>query len=150
MVRDVPEGDRAEAHDVAANLYQLTVYALVQLGHPDIAHLAVRDGLRLAEAGSDALRAAVLRCTLSWLLLTQGRYVESHRLATATAAGVAPSGASPVAAWSVYGSLLLTGATAYGRAGDRPAARVLLDEAREAAAQATATTTSRRSAPTCC
>jgi transcriptional regulator with XRE-family HTH domain len=135
MVRDVPEGDRAEAHDVAANLYQLTVYALVQLGHPDIAHLAVRDGLRLAEAGSDALRAAVLRCTLSWLLLTQGRYVESHRLATATAAGVAPSGASPVAAWSVYGSLLLTGATAYGRAGDRPAARVLLDEAREAAAQ---------------
>lgn len=35
----------------------------------------------------------------------------------------------------MYGSLLLTGATAYGRAGDRPGARVLLDEARAAASR---------------
>ena len=86
MVRDAPETERAEAHDVAANLYQLTVYTLVQLGHPDIAHLAIRDGLRLAEGAADPLRAAVLRCTLSWLLLTQGRYMEAHRLATGSAA----------------------------------------------------------------
>jgi len=49
---------------------------------PDIAHLAVRDALRLAEFGSDPLRPAVLRTTLAWLLLTQGRSVEAHRLAS--------------------------------------------------------------------
>jgi transcriptional regulator with XRE-family HTH domain len=92
MVRDVPEAERAEAHDVAGNLFQLVTYTLVQLGHPDIAHIAVRDGMRHAENGPDPLRAAVLRCTLSWLLLTQGRYVEAHRLATATAAGPPPLG----------------------------------------------------------
>jgi hypothetical protein len=59
--------------------------------------------------------------------------VESHRLATATAARVAPAGESPLPAWALYGSLLLTGATAAGRAQDRPTALVLLDEAAEAA-----------------
>jgi transcriptional regulator with XRE-family HTH domain len=134
MVRELPATEQAEAHDVAGNLFQLVTYTLVQLGHPDLAHLAVGDGLQHAENGADPLRAAVLRCTLSWLLLTQGRYAEAHRLATATAANVAPSGGSPLPHWSVYGSLLLTGATAYGRAGDRPGARVLLAEAHEAAA----------------
>lgn len=134
-VRGASDVERGEAHDLAAQLYQLTVCTLVQLGYPDIAHLAIRDALRLAEFGSDPLRPAVLRCTLAWLLLTQGRSVEAHRLATATAAAVAPRGDSPLPFWSVYGSLLLTGATAYGRAGDRPGARVLLDEARDAASR---------------
>ena len=132
-VRQVRTADRGDAHDLAAQVHQLAACTLIHLGYPDVAHLALRDALSLAEAGSDPLRVAALRCSLSWLLLTQGRFVEAHRLATATAAGLAPTGNTPLPTWSLYGSLLLTGATAAGRAGDRPVAGVLLDEAAEAA-----------------
>lgn len=71
--------------------------------------------------------------SLAWLLLAQGRFVESHKLATTTAADLAPAGGSLLPVWSLFGSLLLTGATAAGRAGNRPVAGVLLGEAREAA-----------------
>ncbi len=105
----------------------------MHLGYPDVAHLALREALTLAAAGSDPLRPAALRCSLAWLLLTQGRFVESHRLATATAASIGPTGDTPLPAWGLYGSCLLTGATAAARAGDRPVATVLLGEATGAA-----------------
>jgi transcriptional regulator with XRE-family HTH domain len=132
-LREAREAERGEAHDLAAQLHQLAACTLVHLGYPDVAHLALREALTLAAAGTDPHRTEALRCSLSWLLLTQGRFVESHRLATATAAGIGPKGDSPLPAWTLYGSLLLTGATAAGRAQDRPTAGVLLDEAREAA-----------------
>lgn len=134
-VREAPEAERGAAHDVAAQVHQLAACTLVHLGYADIAHLALREALNLASAGTDPLRVSALRCSLSWLLLTQGRFTESHQLATATAAGIAPSEDSPLPTWSLYGSLLLTGATAAGRAGERPVAGVLLDEAREAASR---------------
>ncbi len=132
-VRDARADQRAEAHDLAARLHQLAACTLVHLGYPDIAHLALREALALADAGSDPLRPAALRCSLAWLLLTQGRFVESHRLATATAATIGATGESPPPAWSLYGSCLLTGATAAARGGDRPVAGVLLGEAAGAA-----------------
>lgn len=132
-IRDASAADQADAHDLAAQIHQLAACTLVHLGYPDVAHLALREALALASAGSDPLRAGALRCSLSWLLLTQGRFTESHKLATATAASIAPTGESSLPAWSLYGSLLLTGATAAGRAGERPVAAVLLDEATEAA-----------------
>jgi transcriptional regulator with XRE-family HTH domain len=132
-IREARDTERAAAHDLAAQLYQLAACTLVHLGYPDVAHLALREALNLAAAGTDPLRVEALRCSLSWLLLTQGRFVESHRLATATAARIGPTGDSALPAWALYGSLLLTGATAAGRAQDRPVADVLLDEAREAA-----------------
>jgi transcriptional regulator with XRE-family HTH domain len=132
-IRQARDADRPAAHDVAAQLHQLAACTLVHLGYPDVSHLALREALALATAGTDPLRIEALRCSLSWLLLTQGRFVESHRLATATAARVAPTGESPLPAWALYGSLLITGATAAGRAQDRPTAHVLLGEAAEAA-----------------
>ena len=132
-VRDVPAAERADARDVAAQVHQLAACTLVHLGYPDIAHLALRDALALAADGVDPLRPAALRGSLSWVLLTQGRYAEAHRLATASAAGLGPADGSAMPAWSLYGSLLLGGATAAARAGDRPLAGVLLDEARAAA-----------------
>ncbi|MGI5133114.1 helix-turn-helix domain-containing protein [Pseudonocardia sp. CA-107938] len=132
-VRDVSADQRAEARDLTAQLLQLSSCVLVHLGYGDVAHLALREALTLAADGSDPLLGSVLRGSLSWVLLTQGRYDEAHRLATASAAGLAPTGESPLPAWSVYGSLLLGGATAAGRAGDRPLAGVLLDEAHLAA-----------------
>lgn len=132
-VREVPADQRATARDLAAQVHQLAACVLVHLGHGDAAHLALRDALTLAADGSDPVRGAALRGSLSWVLLTQGRYPEAHRLATAAAAALAPNGGSTLPVWSLYGSLLLGGATAAGRAGDRPLAVVLLDEARTAA-----------------
>jgi transcriptional regulator with XRE-family HTH domain len=134
-VRQVPVAERPEASELAAVVHQLAACTLVHLGYGDVAHLALREAIRLAGDGNDELLAAALRCSMAWLLLTQGRFVESNRLATAAAAEVAPTGDSPAPAWSVYGSLLLTGATAAGRADDRPTAGVLLGEAGEAAAR---------------
>jgi hypothetical protein len=132
-LREVRSEDRAVAHDLAAQLYQIAGYTLVHLGHTDTAHQAIREALRLAEHGHDPLRPLALHGAMAWLCLNQGRYEESHRVAAAAAAAVAPTGESPLPAWAVYGSLLLTGATAAGRAQDRPKAQVLLEEAREAA-----------------
>lgn len=132
-VREAPATDSAAAHDLAAQVHQLAASTLVHLGYADVAHLALRDALMLASIGSDPLRVSSLRCSLAWLLLTQGRFVESHKLATASAASLAPRGESELPVWSLYGSLLLTGATAAGRADDRPVAGLLLDEARAAA-----------------
>jgi transcriptional regulator with XRE-family HTH domain len=129
----VSADERPAAHDVAAELWQIAACTLVHLGYPDSAHLALRGALTYAQAGSDPLRPFVLRSTMAWLLLNQGRFPESHKVATAAAAGIAPTGNSPLPAWSLYGSLLLSGATAAGRAQDRSTAGVLLDEAAEAA-----------------
>ena len=125
--------DRADTAQLAAQIHEIAASTLVHLGYGDIAHLALREALRLAEDGNDELLPAALRCSLAWVLLTQGRFTESHELATATAARVAPRDGSPLPAWALYGSLLLTGATSAGRAGNRPVAGVLLDEARGAA-----------------
>ena len=129
----VRQAPTAEALDLAAQIHQIAACTLVPLGYVDAAHLALREALTLAAAGSDPLRAPALRGTLSWVLLTQGRYAESHRLAAATAAALALTGGSALPLWSLYGSLLLTGAAAVARAGDRPAAGQLLDEATQVA-----------------
>lgn len=131
----VPADDVPRAHDLAAEIYQLAGCTLVHLGYVDSAHIALREAMALAQRGTDELRPHVLRSSMSWLLLNQGRFIESHKVATATAAGLAPRGDSPIAAWTLYGSLLLSGATAAARAQDRPTAGVLLDEAAQAAAR---------------
>lgn len=118
--------------DLGAQLYQVTACTLVHLGHPDAAHLALREGLRLAKPGSNPLRAAALRGSVAWLLLTQGRFTESHRLAVATARDIAPDG-TEYPRMSLWGSLLLSGATAAGRDGDSATAHGLLSEAADVA-----------------
>lgn len=132
-VHEVPADHRGDARDVAGQVLQLAACVLVHLGYGDVAHLALREALTLSADGSDPLRGTALRGSLSWVLLVQGRYGEAHRLATASAAALAPHGDSDLPVWSLYGSLLLGGATAAGRDGDRPLAGVLLDEARLAA-----------------
>lgn len=125
---------RARAVDLSAQLHQLAACTAVHVGQPDLAHIAGRAALRLAGAGDDALRDAGLRGTLAWLLLTQGRYAESQRLAEATAAAVQPGASSPEAL-SVYGSLLLTAACAAGRRRRARDAETLLEAAGQAAAR---------------
>ena len=132
-INETTHTERPIAFDLAAQIHQLSACTLVHLGYADVAHLALREALSLTASGRDRFLPAALRCSLAWLLLTQGRFHEAHRLATATAAEIAPCGDDPLPQWSLYGSLLLTGATAAGRADNRPVAKVLLNEAAAAA-----------------
>lgn len=130
---DAPDADRAEASDLLAQLYQITGCTLVHLGQPDGAWLALQHALSAAERGSDPLRAATLRGTLSWFLLTQGRYDEACRVAVHGAQSIEPTAKVSVPHLSVWGSLILTGANAAGRGRQDGQAAELLDVARETA-----------------
>ena len=118
---------------LAAQLYQVAGCTLVHLGHPDAAHVALREALRIAQTGSDPLRVAAMRGSLSWLLLTQGRFTEAHRLAVTTAATIEPDNRTELPRMSLWGSLVLSGATAAGRDGRGDIADGLLTEARDIA-----------------
>lgn len=109
--------ERAEAAEIASQLYQIAGCTLVQLGYLDSAHLAFREALTLAEQGEDELLPLALRGWVAWMLLSQGRFTESTKVATAAAAAVRPTGTSPIQAWTVYGSLLLSGARQCGHFG---------------------------------
>ncbi|MGQ0841856.1 helix-turn-helix domain-containing protein [Actinokineospora sp.] len=128
-----PVVERAEAADLLAQLYQLAGCTLVHLGQPDLAWVALRSALSTAEQGNDQLRMAALGGSLSWLLLTQGRYGESRDLAVRSAGVIEPVGAAPLPQLSVWGSLLLTAATAAGRDRRDADAAELLDVARDTA-----------------
>jgi transcriptional regulator with XRE-family HTH domain len=122
-----------ETADLAAQLYAVASRALVLLGHPDAAHLAIGEAMRLADAGIDPLLPAALRSCLSWLLLTQGRYTESYDLAVTTAEDVTPANRDELPRMALCGSLLVHAATAASRAGDDAQAHHLLGEARDIA-----------------
>ena len=127
--------DRAVTADLLAQLYQVTACTLVHLGQPDTAFLALRQALDTGAGSDDELRPATLRGSLAWLLLTQGRYDEAHRLAVATAAATEPDPAASAPHVSVHGSLLLAAATAAGRNGNAAAATDLIGHAAQAAAR---------------
>lgn len=108
-------GDIAPAHELYARMLWVTGCTLVHLGQADPAFTAIRSALTAAERGNDPLLAATLRGSVSWQLLVQGRYEEAHKVALKAAAGVEPNGKASSAELSVYGSLVLQGATAAGR-----------------------------------
>ncbi|WP_447002439.1 helix-turn-helix domain-containing protein [Saccharothrix isguenensis] len=123
----------ATSHELLARGYWLTACTLIHLGHQDAAWLAIRQALDAAGRGDDPLLDAVLRGSASWQLLVQGRYGEASRVALRSASDVQPGGDVPPAGLSVYGSLLITAATAAGRDGDLAQAADLLAEAEAAA-----------------
>lgn len=109
--REVPT-----ANELLARMYWVTGCTLVHLGQTDPAFIAIREALTAAERGNDSLLAATLRGSVAWQLLVQGRYEESHKVALRAAAEIAPSGDARQDHLAVYGSLVLQGATAGGRA----------------------------------
>jgi transcriptional regulator with XRE-family HTH domain len=134
MLLSVRAVDDPRIDVLASRLYQVTACTLVHLAQPDAAHLALREAMRLASRGDDPLQAAALRSSLAWLLLTQGRLAESRKLALSTARDIEPGDRADLPRMSLWGSLLLSGATAAGRMGERDNAAHMLDQARQVAA----------------
>ncbi|MFE3029637.1 hypothetical protein [Nocardia tengchongensis] len=114
-------------------MYWVTGCTLVHLGHGDPAVLAIRQALAAANKGSDPLLAATLRGSVAWQLLVAGRYSEAELVALRAAAAVEPTGDVPPEHLSVYGSLILQGATAAGRGQNARTAIDLADAASEVA-----------------
>lgn len=132
-VHHASASQRPAAHELAAELYHLTGYTLVQLAQPDAAYTALRTSIRHADEGDDPLRAATSRGALAWLLLTDGRAGDAEQLAARAALEVEPIGDATAAHTSVWGGLLLTSATAAARAGNPMAAIEMVAEASAAA-----------------
>lgn len=122
--------NQVQAHEQLARGYWVTACSLVHLGQQDSAWLAIRQALAAAERGQDELLDAVLRGSVSWQLLVQGRYDEAAQVATRAASVIEPTGDASPQHLSVYGSLLISAATSAGRGARIGQARDLLAESR--------------------
>jgi transcriptional regulator with XRE-family HTH domain len=123
------------AADLAAQVHQITAATLLRFGKADLGNVAARESLRLAAGAPDPLRLASARYILGHVLIAQGRYIDAERVSVTTAKQVQPTAHASMAQWSVYGGVLLRGATAAARQGRSGAAADLLTEATAAARQ---------------
>ncbi|GAB3805729.1 helix-turn-helix domain-containing protein [Micromonospora zhanjiangensis] len=127
----VIEGARAaDARDQLAEAQQLASCVLVHLGHSDLSLIAVGKALEVVE--DPLLRTAIVG-THSWVLLNQGRSDEASVLAVAEADAIEPRRKARAEEVSLWGNLLVTGATAAARDGRSDEARDLLRAAHGAA-----------------
>jgi transcriptional regulator with XRE-family HTH domain len=124
---------RPKVAEQLAWCYSAAASVLTHLHQPDAAFLAMRRALDLAAEGDDELLAAVLKGAVSWHLLVSGRFDEAERVAARTAQAVEPHGDAPLAALSVYGSLLVQVANAAARSGRTAIAADFLGSGREVA-----------------
>jgi transcriptional regulator with XRE-family HTH domain len=120
----------SNADDVLAEACQIAACVLVHLGHSDLSLVAAEKGLNTVE---DPLLRAALTATRSWVLLNQGRPADAAVIAIREADAMEPRRKTRPAAISMWGNLLVTGATAAARSGDDPEAQDLLRTAHGAA-----------------
>ncbi|GIF25160.1 transcriptional regulator with XRE-family HTH domain [Actinoplanes tereljensis] len=116
--------------DLLAEACQIAACTLVHLGHADLSLVAAAQGLAAAE---DPLLRAALTGTHSWVLLNQARAADAAVIAIREADEIEPRRRAPKAAISMWGNLLVTGATAAARSGNEDEARDLLQVAHGAA-----------------
>jgi transcriptional regulator with XRE-family HTH domain len=116
--------------DLLAEACQIAACTLVHLGHSDLSLVAAGQGLDVAE---DPLLRAALTGTHSWVLLNQARAADAAVIAIREADALEPKRRAPKAAISMWGNLLITGATAAARSGNDDEAQDLLQVAHGAA-----------------
>jgi len=85
------DGETRTAYALLAELLQMTASLLAHLAHEDLAHLALAEADRAAQAADDALLAAGMQATRSWVLSRQGLWSEAEQVAVTAAAGIEPS-----------------------------------------------------------
>ncbi|MCA1675710.1 MAG: helix-turn-helix domain-containing protein, partial [Actinobacteria bacterium] len=120
--------ERPRATEYLAQGYEVAGSTLTHLHQLDAAFIAIRRAVDLAGESDDPLLAAILKGSVAWQLMVGGRFDEAERVATRTAEDIEPGGEVEVAQLSAYGSLLVSAATAAGRANRSPEAYELLGE----------------------
>lgn len=128
--------DRPAASATLAELLQLTASLLAHLAHEDLAHLALAEAVRAAEASGDELLYAGQQATRSWVLSRQGLWSEAEHVAVTAAEQVEPAlSRASVDQLAVWGELLRYGTTAVARSGRHSEAQEMLGLVHAAAAR---------------
>jgi transcriptional regulator with XRE-family HTH domain len=126
----ISDARRTGAADIHAEASQIAATTLVHLGHSDLSLIAVG---RALDAAEDPLLRASAVGTQSWVLLNQARAADAAVIAVREADAIEPRRKAAPAAISMWGNLLVNGATAAARAGDDAEAQDLLRAAHGAA-----------------
>lgn len=125
--------DRRAAQSALAYLYQAAASVLVKLGDLDLARLCADRGDIAAQESDDPVTIASLQRSIAHTLLSNGQYAEA---VTIVREGVIDSaGLRSPAGLSVSGTLMLVGAVAAARAGERAEAAAFLRHAQRTAEQ---------------
>lgn len=133
-VAETDGDDRPVALELMAQAYQLAGTTLIQLRAFDLAHRALSTALDAADESANETIGASAVTTMCWLLLRQGRFDETERLAVSTADAVEPSFSRvEPARLAVWGWLLLRAAAAAVRDNRDDDAESMLDGAAAAA-----------------
>jgi transcriptional regulator with XRE-family HTH domain len=128
--------DQATAAATLAELLQLTASLLAHLAHEDLAHLALAEAVRAAEASGDELLFAGQQATRSWVLSRQGLWSEAEHVAVTAAEQMEPAlSRASIDQVAVWGELLRYGTTAVARSGRQSEAQEMLGLVRAAAAR---------------
>jgi transcriptional regulator with XRE-family HTH domain len=135
-IEAAPSRGRPAAAATLAELLQLTASLLAHLAHEDLAHLALVESVRAAEASGDELLFAGQQATRSWVLSRQGLWSEAEHVAVTAAEQVEPAlSRASVDQVAVWGELLRYGTTAVARSGRQSEAQEMLGLVRAAAAR---------------
>jgi transcriptional regulator with XRE-family HTH domain len=114
----VDADERRAAHDVLAESLNITASLVTHLAYEDLAHVALLQAVRAAEAAQDPLLLAAQHCTTAWVLSRQGLWKQAQQLALDAATRIEPvlSRATPEQI-GMWGELLHFGLVALAREG---------------------------------
>ena len=113
--------------------YRIASRLARNLGERDLVALAADRAINAAQRAGDGLAVAASTRHLAFGLLSLGLVDEAGGVCSDGADSIAPTNATLLEGWSLWGSLQLTGAVAAAREQDHTGARRMLREARTAA-----------------
>lgn len=134
-VRQYAGSDRAGCYAVLAEAYQVAATTLTAFGKEDAAYTALERSMEAAARSDDPHLEVIGVSTLSWIFTKQGRVVDAEQAAVRMAERIEPGFRSAPLDLSLWGILLLRGATAAVRAEHGDTAEELLSLAAAAAAR---------------
>ena len=128
--------ERERLGSLLASTYQFASSAAVLLGQRDLALSALTSARHLADDSGDAVLAALLESTLSWIHLRSARVPRAVAVAEQAALRIEPSfSRAPRPQLMAYGRLMISAAVAASRRGDAASADDYLSQAHAAAAR---------------
>ncbi|MFD9905829.1 helix-turn-helix domain-containing protein [Streptomyces sp. NPDC059063] len=134
-VREYTGEDRAAAYAVLAEAYQVAATTLTAFGKEDAAYTALERSMAAAKQSDDPRLEVIGVSTLSWIFSKQGRVADAEGVAVRMAERIEPGFRSAPIDLSLWGILLLRGASAAVRAERSDTAEDLLSLATAAAAR---------------
>ncbi|MGW1868712.1 helix-turn-helix domain-containing protein [Streptomyces mauvecolor] len=127
--------DRAAAYAVLAEAYQVAATTLTAFGKEDAAYTALERSMAAAQQSDDPRLEIIGVSSLSWIFSKQGRVADAEEVAVRMAERIEPGFRSAPIDLSLWGILLLRGASAAVRAERTDSAEELLSLATAAAAR---------------